>query len=129
MNAGKPVIAVVDDEPSICKALERLLRSADLTAKTFSGGEEFLLFLQTDKPDCVVIDLCMPGIDGFTLLERLAQMECKLPVIIITGDDSEETYARAMAAGIVAYLHKPVDGQTLLDAIVPAIGAAAREHV
>jgi len=122
MNSDKPVIAVVDDEQSICKSLERLLRSAGLTAKTFSGGDAFLRFLKTDRPDCAVIDLHMPGINGFTLLNRLAQADYRFPVIVITGDDSEETYAMVMALGIVACLRKPVDGQTLLDVIAPAIG-------
>lgn len=121
MNSAKSVIAIVDDELSICKALERLLRSAGLTAKTFIGGEEFLRYLQTDKPACAVIDLFMPGTDGFALLEYLAHDDCKLPVIIITGNDDEEAYARAMEADIVAYLRKPVDGQVLLDVIAPAI--------
>lgn len=129
MNTDKPVIAVVDDEQSICKALERLLRSAGLTAKTFSGGDEFLCFLQVARPDCAVIDLHMPGMNGFSLLERLAQADYRFPVIVITGDDSEETYARAMDNGIAAYLCKPVDGQALLDAIAPAIGLKEQERM
>ncbi|MGR8932984.1 MAG: response regulator transcription factor [Gammaproteobacteria bacterium] len=126
MNAAKPVIAVVDDEQAVCKALERLLRAAGLAAKTFGGGKEFLSFLQTDRPACAVIDLLMPEMSGIELLDRLLRAGYKLPVIVITGDDNDEKYAQAMAAGIVTYLRKPVDGQVLLDAIAPAISREAQ---
>lgn len=126
MNTDKPVIAVVDDEESICKALERLLRSAGLSAKTFPGGDEFLRFLETGRPDCVVLDLGMMPMNGFAVLDRLALLGLELPVIIITADDSEETYENAMNYGIAAYLRKPVDERLLLDAIAPAIGSTAQ---
>jgi FixJ family two-component response regulator len=126
MNTDKPVIAVVDDEESICKALERLLRSAGLSAKTFPGGDEFLRFLQTARPACLVLDLHMPGMNGFAVLERLAQTGSTMPVIVITGDDSEETHVKVAQAGVKVCLRKPVDGQVLLDAIAPAIGSTAQ---
>lgn len=122
MNTEKAVIAVIDDEESVCKGLERLLRSAGLTAKTFLNGADFLRFLKTGRPDCVVLDLSMMPMNGFAVLNRLARLKMKLPVIIITGDDSEETYERAMESGIAAYLRKPVDGEVLLDAIAGAVG-------
>lgn len=122
MNTDKAVIAVIDDEASVCKGLERLLRSAGLTAKTFLNGADFLRFLETCRPDCVVLDLNMMPMSGFLVLERLALKGSKLPVIVITGDDSEETYEHAMNHDITAFLHKPVDGQVLLDAIDDAVG-------
>lgn len=122
MNTYKTVIAVVDDEDSVCKGLERLLRSAGLTAETFLTGADFLCFLETTQPDCVVLDLTMMPMNGFEILERLALEGSKLPVIIITGDGSEETYERAMENNIVAYLLKPVDAQVLLDVIAGVVG-------
>ncbi|WP_024297530.1 response regulator transcription factor [Methylomicrobium lacus] len=122
MNTDKAVIAVIDDEESVCKGLERLLRSAGLTAKTFLSGADFLRFLETGRPDCVVLDLNMMPMNGFAVLEQLALNRTKLPVIVITGNDSEEAYELAMNNGIVAYLRKPVDGQVLLDAIDDAVG-------
>lgn len=122
MNSGKTVIAVVDDEESICKGLERLLRSAGLTAYTFLSGVDFLRFLEKERPDCVVLDLNMMPMNGFTVLDRLALSDWKLPVIVITGDDSEETYEHVINKGIAAFLRKPVDGQILLDAINKAVG-------
>jgi FixJ family two-component response regulator len=121
MNTEKIVIAVIDDEVSVCKSLERLLRSAGLTSKIFLTGADFLQFLETCRPDCVVLDLNMMPMNGFAVLERLALKRSKLPVIIITGDDSEETYEHAMNQGIAAYLLKPVDGEALLDAIDDAV--------
>ncbi|MDO9271341.1 MAG: response regulator [Methylobacter sp.] len=122
MNTNKAVLAVIDDEESVCKALERLLRSAGFTVKTFINGADFLRFLETGRPDCMVLDLCMMPMNGFAVLDRVALLSLELPVIIITGDDNEETYERAMNYGIAAYLHKPVDGQVLLDAIAFAVG-------
>lgn len=128
MNSHNIVIAVVDDEESVCKGLERLLRSAGLTAKTFLTGADFLRFLKTGRPDCVVLDLGMMPMNGFAVLDRLALLHMKLPVIVITGDDSEETYERAMENCITAYLHKPVDGQVLLDAIDDAVKHGAQDR-
>ncbi len=122
MNTDKVEIAVIDDEESVCKGLERLLRSAGFTAKTFLNGADFLRSLKTGRPDCVVLDLSMMPMNGFAVLDRLALLPVKLPVIVITGDDREETYERAMENGIVAYLRKPVDGQVLLDIIANAVG-------
>ena len=125
MNTEKAVIAVIDDEESVCKGLERLLRSAGLTAKTFLTGADFLRFLETGRPDCVVLDLNMMPMNGFTVLKCLALKRSKLPVIVITGDDSEENYEHAMNQGVAAFLRKPVDGQVLLDAIDDAVGHAS----
>lgn len=120
-NRGKRVIAVVDDEESILKGLERLLRSAGLTAKTFSSGVEFLRSLQDSAPDCVLLDLNMMPMNGFTVLDRLALTNRNLPVIVMTGDDSEEIHQAAVNRGVAAFLRKPVEGEVLLDAIDKAV--------
>jgi len=121
VTKARPLIAVVDDDDSMRIALRRFLRSANLDAETFPSGAEFLESLQTHQPDCVVLDLHMLGIDGFAVQARLVEMGIGLPVIVITGRDSAETRERALANGASAYLPKPVDGQTLLDAISTAI--------
>lgn len=122
MNSDKTVVAVVDDEESICKGLERLLRSAGLTAKTFLSGADFLRALRIERPDCLVLDLNMMPMDGFKVLDCLSRLKLHLPVIVITGDDSEEAYERVINKKIAAFLRKPVDGQVLLDAIEEAVG-------
>jgi len=102
-------------------ALRRLLRSASLDVEAFASGAEFLDSLKSHRPDCVVLDLHMPHVSGFAVQARLAEAGIRLPVVIITGQDSDEARERALASGVVAYLRKPVDGQTLLDAITRAI--------
>ncbi|MGR8979480.1 MAG: response regulator transcription factor [Gammaproteobacteria bacterium] len=121
MNSDKTVIAIVDDEESVCKGLKRLLRSAGLSAKTFLTGADFLLFLEKERPDCHILDLNVMPTNGFSVLDHPAVSGSMLPVIIITGDDNEEIYERAVNNGIAAYLHKPVDAQVLLDAIGDAV--------
>jgi FixJ family two-component response regulator len=121
-NNDKTVIAIVDDEACICNSLELLLRSAGLNAKSFLGGPDFLRFLENDCPDCLVLDLNMMPMNGFSVLDHLAQLRLKLPVIVISGDDKEEIYERALNKGASTFLRKPVDGQVLLDAINDAVG-------
>jgi FixJ family two-component response regulator len=116
----RPLVAVVDDEDPIRKALMRLLRSAGLDAVEYSSGGEFLDSLSHRRPDCVVLDLHMPVVSGFMVQARLA--ESGLPVVIITGHDSDETRDRALAGKPAAYLRKPFHDQSLLDAIELALG-------
>ena len=109
-------MAIVDDEEPIRKALGRLLSSAGLDVQTFPSGAAFLDSLASRRPDCVVLDLHMPLMNGFEVQARLA-VSPGVPVVIITGHDSDDTRDRALAGRPVAYLRKPVDDQTLLDAI------------
>ena len=115
MTELRPLIAVVDDEEPIRKALWRLLASAGLHVETFQSGTAFLESLADHQPDCVVLDLHMPLVSGFDVQARLAASG--IPVVILTGHDSDETRDRALAGRPVAYLRKPVNDQTLLDAI------------
>ena len=124
----EPLIAIVDDEESICRALGRLIRSAHLDAETFSDGDEFLETMPDHRPDCVVLDLHMPKTDGFRVQASLAQSGLRIPVIVITGRDTPQTRARALANGAVAYFRKPVDGEALLDAIERAVSRKGRRQ-
>ena len=121
MTKLRPLIAIVDDDESVRRALTRLLRSAGLDVESFPSGDEFLESIPTRRPDCVVLDLHMPGLSGFEVQVRLAKSSAPVPVVIITGHDSTETRARALAAQPLAYLRKPVNDQTLLDAIELAL--------
>lgn len=102
------------------RAMQRLFRAAGLKVEAFEGGAEFLTSLQTHQPDCVILDLHMPGMSGFDVQERLCAARVRVPVIVITGHDMPEARERALAAGAAAYFRKPVDGQALLDAIITA---------
>ena len=92
-----------------------------MDAETFPSGAEFLESLLARRPDCIVLDLHMPTMNGFEVQTQIAQSGMGVPVIIITGHDSDETRDRALRGMPVAYLRKPVDDQVLLDAIELAL--------
>jgi FixJ family two-component response regulator len=128
VSSTVPFIAIVDDEEAVRKALMRLMRSAGLEAVMFSSGAEFLESLVTRRPDCVVLDLHMPGMSGFEVQARLAESGDALPVIIITAHDSTEARERALAAHARAYFRKPLDDRALLDAIAAAVSPKPVNH-
>ena len=109
-----PYIAVVDDEEPVRKALGRLLRASGLEVECFAGGREFLAAARVRRPDCVVLDLHMPGMSG---LQVLGELRPPLPAIVITAHDSPEVRSQCLAAGARAYLRKPFEAPMLLDAI------------
>ena len=117
------LVAIVDDEESVRKALGRLVRSAGYDAAIYSSGAEFLQSLQRQRPRCVVLDLRMPRVSGFEVQQGLKRAAAGVPVIIITGDDAAESRERAMREGARAYLRKPVDDAMLLEAIQGALHA------
>lgn len=119
----KALIAVVDDEPSVRSSLARLLRSAEYEAATYPSGEEFLQSLDRDFPDCLILDLRMPGLSGFDVLARLALADRRVPVIVLTSFPTSEVRRQALREGVAAFLEKPVERATLLAAIDGAIAA------
>lgn len=121
MIRNRSLIAVVDDEEPIRKALGRLLRSAGMDVEMFPSGFEFLESLSTRRPDCIVLDLHMPVVNGFEVQERMVESGVTVPVVIITGHDSDETRQLALTKFPAAYLRKPVNDQVLLDAIELAL--------
>jgi FixJ family two-component response regulator len=116
-----PLIAVVDDDPFVRKALERLLRSAGLSVEAFASGVAFLESADDHEPDCVVLDLHMPEVSGFEVQSRLARAHAGVPVVVITGHDTPESRSRALGGGAKSYLTKPVDDEALLNAISTAM--------
>ena len=121
MIAATSLVAVVDDDESVRRAIARLIRSAGLDADTFPSGDEFLETLSDHKPDCIVLDLHMPKVDGLAVQSWLVRAGVRIPVIIVTGYDTPEARAQAMKAGAVAFFRKPVDGEALLGAIARAV--------
>jgi FixJ family two-component response regulator len=119
--AATSLVAVVDDDEGVRRALARLIRSAGLDADTFPSGDEFLETLCDHRPDCIVLDLHMPKVSGLAVQSWLGKAGVRIPVIVVTGHDTPETQAQVMKAGAVAYFRKPVDGEALLDAISTAI--------
>lgn len=119
------VVAVIDDDPDACLGLTRLLSSIGYTVEAFSSGAAFMRAIGEHNPDCAVLDLHMPEMTGFDVLEHLATRPAGPPVVAITGHDSSETRSRALELGAVAYLCKPIDGGELVAAITAAIGRSA----
>lgn len=126
MDRSRVRVAVIDDDEPVRKALKRLLQAANLDAATFASGQEFLDSLVSRLPDCVVLDLHMPSMNGLDLQLRLVQGGWLIPIVIITGHDEPQTRVQCLSAGAVAYLRKPLDDQALLDAIHKAVGTAGR---
>jgi len=122
MSKDCPLIAVIDDERAVRKALERLLHAAGLTVETFSGGGEFLAALDEHQPDCAVLDLNMPGVSGFDVLQQLAAVGSRLPVIVLTGNNSASVKECALGAGAASFHLKPIGDLVLLGAIAAAMG-------
>ena len=116
-----PFVAIVDDEEGIRKALRRLLRASGLDAHAYATGEEFLSAAAQKRPDCLVLDLHMPGMSGLQVLRRLQATGEPLPVVVITAHDEPETRKQCMNAGADAYLRKPLEDRLLLKAISAAM--------
>jgi FixJ family two-component response regulator len=125
MSTGWPLVAVVEDDPSVRRGLERLLRSAGLRVETFSSGSAFLERTGAADPDCLVLDVSLPGQSGLSLLDGMRARGRDIPVIFITGHGDTMTVAHAMKAGAYEFLIKPFDGEELLAAIRRATAAPA----
>jgi FixJ family two-component response regulator len=111
-----PVIAIVDDDASVRRALQRLVASAGYTVQTFASAREFLDWLPQGQAACLVLDVHMDGMSGFDLQQRLA-----VPVIFITAHDDALTLARIKRARAAGHLRKPIDEQAVLNAIRRAV--------
>ena len=122
------VVYVIDDDESVRSALERLLRSADLHAETFSSADEFLNSPKQKNNACILIDIRMPGSTGFDLQQKLTAFDMRVPVIVISASDDAQIRERARELGAVAFFRKPVDDQALLDAIWWAISGTKRDQ-
>ncbi len=124
MSNAKPLIAIVDDDESVCRALKRLVRSLGMDGETFASGQEFLDLIEampSFHPDCVVLDVQMPGFNGLELQERLTRNGNPLPVIFITAHDDIGVQQKALAGGAVAFLRKPVNDELLIKTMREAL--------
>src|SRR3954470_13073341 len=115
-------VYIVDDEPSICTAYARLMRSAKMQPRTFASVTDFVGADVSDENACVIADGQVPGKSGLELPGLLGRAGHRLPVIFVTAHDTPETRDLAQRYGAAAYFSKPVDDQALLDAIHWALG-------
>jgi FixJ family two-component response regulator len=125
--SASPVVYVVDDEPLALRALGRLLQSAGWATRTFDTPQSFLQSANADMTGCLVLDVQMPGLNGLELQERLLAVGCRLPIIFLSGHSDIPMSVRAMKAGAVDFLVKPVRERELFAAIERAISRDARE--
>src|SRR5262245_34536045 len=114
-------IAIVDDEPSVLKALRRFFRVRGIQAKTYASAEEFVASLPEGRPECAIVDLQLPGMTGLELLQHLKSRGIEIPSIIITARGDAGTRERCEAAGAVAFFSKPFENAALLAAIDAAV--------
>jgi FixJ family two-component response regulator len=124
MQENFRMIAIVDDDPSVLKALARLLATHSFASRTFRSGSQFLESLTEGQPDCLIADLQMPEMTGLELLRNLARKRIQIPTIIITAHDEAGMRERCQSAGAIAYLSKPVHDTSLFAAIDIAGGVA-----
>ena len=126
MGQTHSVIAVLDDEPKMRKALHRLLTSHGFRVEDYERGNDLLAELPTHPADCLVLDLHMPDITGFDVLSAFAGQHNPTPVVVITAHEEPDTAERVMSLGASAYLTKPVDESVLLSAINTALDRAVQ---
>jgi FixJ family two-component response regulator len=117
MAQTSPWIAIVDDDPSVLKALARLLKARAFEAKTYSSAREFLTALPDGLPECLIVDLQMPDMTGLELQRYLTRVGIHIPTIVITAHNEAGTRERCESAGASAFLSKPLQDTSLLAAI------------
>ena len=115
------VVYLVDDEPCLLRALQRLLEAEGQAAQAFQSAEDFLRAHDPARPGCLVTDLCLPGLDGLSLQRTLAALGYARPVVLMTAYGDIATGVRAMKAGAVDFLVKPFDDEAFLSAVANAL--------
>jgi FixJ family two-component response regulator len=121
-------IGLVDDDPAMLRALSRLLRARGFVVRTFDSPAGFLAQREGARLDCAVLDVSMPGLTGLEVQQALRQIGARLPIVFLTGRGDIPTSVRAIKAGAVNFLTKPVDEGELLAAVAAALEQAGRER-
>lgn len=124
LNKTKPLIAIVDDDESVCRAVRRLVRSVAMDAETFNSGQQLFDLLEampSFTPDCLILDVQMPAMNGLDVQDRLAMSGKTIPVVFITAHDDVGVREKALAAGAVAFLRKPFNDELLIKTLREAL--------
>ena len=119
-----PLVSIVDDDVSVRRSTQRLLRSSGLRAKAFASAEEFLQSDLVDETACLLLDVSMPGMNGLALQRRLSETGRLIPIVFLSARASEDEERRASQAGAAKFLHKPASKEVLLQAIRAALDGA-----
>jgi FixJ family two-component response regulator len=123
----RATVYLVDDDAAVRRGLDRLLRGAGYAVEALPGGAEYLAGPAPAERSCLVLDIRMPGMSGFELQEAIAGTPHARPIVFITGHGDEEVRTRALSAGAVEVLFKPIDMKVLLDAVERALAQGSAE--
>jgi FixJ family two-component response regulator len=115
------LVAIVDDEKAVCRAIRRLVTSAGFESEIFSSAEEFLRSCRERTPDCLILDLRLPGMSGLELQQQLATDHCRIPIVFVSAHDDPASRRKALQSGAFAFLGKPFNDEALLEAIDSAM--------
>ena len=118
-------VFVIDDDPSIRRSIQGLLKSVGLRSEAFNSAQEFLARRGTDGPSCLILDVRLPGLSGLDFQRQLADAGIQIPIIFITAHGDIPMSVKAMKSGAVEFLTKPFHDQDLLDAVQQAL---ERDH-
>ena len=121
---ARGLVLIIDDDESVRRGLERLLRSDGLEVKCFGSSKEFVAGPFPDRLACLVLDLRLPGASGLEVQEALIRAGCEIPIIFISGYADVRSSVLALKAGAVDFLEKPIDDQDLLDRVHETLGRA-----
>ena len=121
MISGRPKVYIIDDDESVRRSLQRLVRCADYEVEVVATSEAYLALAAPGRSSCLVVDMRMPGMSGLDLQRIIAGTSHDRPVVFVTGHGDEALRREAMARGAVDVLFKPLDGEVLLDAIARAL--------
>jgi FixJ family two-component response regulator len=114
-------VYIVDDDPDVCRAVGRLVRGAGYEVREFNSAREFLVAHEPEPPGCLLLDLSMPDVDGLQLQQSLVASGCHRPIVFLTANGDIHNTVRAMKAGAVNFLTKPVDRDELVAALAEAL--------
>jgi FixJ family two-component response regulator len=130
VTSDKPLIAIVDDDESVGRAMERLVRSLGMAAETYVSSEDFINqfeSLPSFRLDCVIVDVQMPGLNGLEVQRRIRRIHKDIPVIFITAYDNIIAREQALAGGAVAFLRKPCNDALIIRTLDAALGLSGSD--
>jgi len=113
----RPLVAIVDDDELFRRSIERLVRTAGFNVATFASAEDFLDSADLDRVTCAILDMRLPGMNALDLQQRLIARPTPLPIVFVSAHEEAAMRAMALRAGAIAFLKKPFDNSTLLDAL------------
>lgn len=124
MDEPHPLLMVVDDDEGFRSSLVMLLSACGFTVRSFASGEDFLAACDEGTDACLIIDVHLPGLDGFQTIDQARRQGLTMPALLMTGRPEAGMHARAAAVGLPPLLEKPTPGHVLLQAIRDALGSA-----